>query len=164
MKSLTLPKSRLGLTLLASVVIFLVAIGVSKLTELAFGLPEQNQVETVKKMIGWNTPFLLLSVWIVLGTPVVEEALFRLPTRYLRGDGWAAAISALFSFCHFIDYGSIAAGRGFALTPLSNAFLALFFVGFAWCRLYRRTGRLWCTMLSHSIFNTINLALLILLA
>ena len=43
------------------------------------------------------------------------------------------------------------------------AFLALFFFGAAQCWLYRRTGRLWCAMLSHALFNLTNLVLLLLL-
>lgn len=155
-----LPESKPRLVLLATVAIFLAAISVCRLTELALGLPEQDQVEQIRALWregGWK--FALTVVWILAATPVIEETLFRFPTRFIRHPAFAVVISMVFSFCHYINFAAIASGRGFALLPLSNAFLALFLVGLAWCWLYRRTGCLWCTMLSHSLFNATNLVL-----
>lgn len=158
-----LPESKFKLTLLTTVAVFLGAITICQICEW-FGLPEQDQVQAIRAMAGWNLKFVLVVAWILFATPVIEETIFRFPTRFVRHPAFAVLISAFFSFCHYIDFVSISAGKGFALLPISNAFLALFGVGLSWCWLYRRTGRIWCTMLSHSLFNTVNLVLALVLA
>ena len=60
--------------------------------------------------------------------------------------------SALFAAAHYI-----------AQPWPDAAFLALFFFGLAQCGLYRKTGRLWCAMLNHALFNLTNLVLLFIL-
>ena len=109
--------------------------------------------------------FLLLQVVVLL--PVIEELIFRwalvkLPTRLaakvrkaevpMSGRiGWtlAAVSSALFSAAHYIAQ------------PFPDAaFIALFFFGLAQCWLYAKTGRLWCPMLNHMLFNLTNLVLM----
>lgn len=157
-----LPESKLKLTLLTTVAVFLGAISICQIFEW-MGFPEQDQVKAIKEMAGWNRDFMSIVMWILLFTPPLEEGLFRFPTRFIRHPAFAVLISAVFSFCHYIDFQSIVAGRGFAVLPISNAFLALFFVGLAWCWLYRRTGSLWCSMLSHSVFNGVNLILALLI-
>lgn len=155
-----LPESRIKLTLLTTLVVFASAIGICQLCEVIFGLPEQDQVEQIRAL--WRQGGLIFAAtvaWILFATPAIEETLFRFPTRFVKHPAFAVAISMLFSFCHYIDFAAIKSGKGFTLLPLSNAFIALFFVGLSWCWLYRRTGRLWCTMLSHSIFNAVNLVL-----
>jgi len=61
----------------------------------------------------------------------------------------AVASAVLFSAAHYLAQ------------PFPDAaFIALAFFGFAQCWLYRRTGRLWCPMLNHALFNLTNLILL----
>ena len=170
-----IPKSKLGLTLFTTVAAFVAAIVLCQVFEW-LGFPEQDQVKSIKDMAGWSLQFALMVVWILLAAPVIEESLFRgllfrLPSRFVTTAEpprffafharffIAAASSAVFSFAHYIDFAALCGGRGFALLPPSNAFPALFVVGIAWCWLYRRTGSLWCGMLSHSLFNAINLLL-----
>ena len=112
----------------------------------------------------------------VLVAPLLEElifrgALYRLPTKLASGPltsekftasaslAFAVLSSALFSFAHYVAFESLLAGRGFVLRPISNAFLALAFLGFVWCWLYHRTKSIWCNMLSHALFNVTNLVL-----
>ena len=47
---------------------------------------------------------------------------------------------------------------------INSATFPLFFMALAWCWLYRRTGKIWCTMLSHSLFNIVNFTLALVLA
>ena len=170
-----LPESKFKLTLVATVAVFLVAVSICQVFEW-MGFPEQDQVRAIKEMAGWNRDFIGLAVWILVFTPPFEEGLFRyllfrLPSRLISKEeppkffifhfSFFIAIlsSAIFSFCHYIDFQSLFAGKGFALLPVSNACFALFVVGLAWCWLYFRTKSIWCSMLSHSLFNTINLVL-----
>lgn len=169
-KVLRLPESRIRITLLTTIAVFLGAIAICQIFEW-MGFPEQDQVKVIKEMAGWNKLFILTVVQVLLVMPPIEEflfryLLFRLPSRLSLHLSlfFAVLSSALFSFCHYIDFQSVFAGRGFALLPISNAFLALFFVGLAWCWLYHRTKAIWCSMLSHSLFNLTNLVLALLLA
>ena len=153
--------------------------GVAKLFDI--NLPDQHQVEVVRYVFMHTfdsarsfaiTVTTLLQVLLIM--PILEEFLFRwllvmMPTRRL---GMAAKMSvvplvvfssALFSFAHYIDYFSLANGRGFALTGWKAAFIALFFFGLAPCWLYRKTERIWCPLLNHCLFNLTNLALLFVL-
>ena len=125
-------------------------------TEAAAGLfgwklADQESVEAVRRMAGWNWPFVYFIAYVAIAAPVVEETLFRCgfftwpqPARPAR----AAIVSSLaFSAVHYL----------FAGKP-DNAFVALFFFGLVQCRLYAKTGRLWHAMLTHSMFNIVNLA------
>ncbi len=124
---------------------------------------------------------------------VFRWLLFRLPQRLLtrrreltRGTGAAGetrgALSSIRSFDHSIirsfdhsiirsfDYSIIlfsstlfAAAHYLAQPWPDAAFLALFFFGLAQCWIYRKTGRLWCAMLNHALFNLTNLVLLFIL-
>jgi len=166
---------KLTFTLKAWPVIAAATIGLSFLTQqvaawCGITLPEQQNIEVVKRFFAtafasWKAfgvaAFLVAQVVILL--PVVEEfifryLLFRLPSRTLdkrreAGDGiwfvFAGISSILFSAAHYI-----------AQPWPDNAFLALFFFGIAQCWLYRRTGRIWCAMVNHALFNLTNLLLL----
>lgn len=117
---------------------------------LGFKLAEQSAVEALRKMAGWNWPFVFAVSHIAIAAPVVEEFIFRHlffkwsePARLVR----AAIVSSLaFSAVHYLFAGK-----------LDNAFVALFFFGLVQCRLYCATGRLWHAMLTHSLFNMLNL-------
>ena len=155
-------------------------IGLCFLTQSAaklFGidLPDQQNVDVVRRWLLHafdsreslrTCAFLLAQVLLLL--PIVEEAvfrwlLFRQPTRLagmLGGHRTATAVrfavaavsSALFSAAHYV------------YQPFPDAaFAALFLFGLAQCRLYAKTGRLWCPMLNHALFNLTNVVLLLVL-
>lgn len=146
--------------------IFLIAVTLSYLTQQVaklFGidLPDQAQVEFVRQYVGWNLTFAFIVVQVVLLLPAIEEIVFRwliwmLPTRLARLGRYSLPLAVL-SSCVFTAVHYIA-------QPFpDSAFIALFFFGLAQCWLYRRTGRLWCAMLNHMLFNLTNLVLLFVL-
>ena len=118
-------------------------------------LPDQANLDVVKRMAGLNWNFALLVLQIIVILPAVEELIFRLPTRMARK--WnktnyfmlVAVLSALFSAAHYI-----------AQPFPDSAFVALFFFGLAQCWLYKRTGSILCPILNHALFNLTNLVLL----
>ena len=129
--------------------------GIAKL----FGieLPDQANLEIVRRAAGWNLNFALLVLQIVVILPIVEELIFRLPLKIAFRKKWrmtgtiifAAALSALFSAAHYI-----------AQPFPDSAFIALFFFGMAQCYLYKKTGSIWAPILNHTLFNLTNLVLL----
>ena len=157
---------RLRTTLKAWPAIFMIAVALSFLTQQVaklFGidLPDQAQIEFVKRYAGWNLTFAFIVVQVVLLLPAIEEVVFRwliwrLPTGFARIGRFSVPLavlaSAVFSAVHYI-----------AQPFPDSAFIALFFFGLAQCWLYRRTGRLWCAILNHALFNLTNLALLFVL-
>ena len=178
--------SSLKLTLRAWPVIAAATIGLCYLTQTVakwFGieLPDQANIDVVRRYAGWNRTFLFLCVQILVLLPAIEELVFRwllwrLPARTfgrrrkafgaegleaeglrrrqlgLTAGGGAIVSSTLFSAAHYI-----------AQPVPDSAFLALFFFGLAQCWLYRKTDRLWCAILNHGLFNLTNLILLFLL-
>ena len=160
---------------------------------LGIDLPDQQNIDVVRRYLAhaFDSPklfgtaaFLVAQVVVLL--PAVEEVvfrwvLFRLPQRLLsRRKGADAAgetrdaHSPIRPFAHSIirsfDYSIIlfssalfAAAHYLAQPWPDAAFLALFFFGLAQCWLYRKTGRLWCAMLNHALFNLTNLVLLFVL-
>ena len=175
--------SSLKLTLRSWPVIALATIGLCYLTQTVakgFGieLPDQANIEIVRRYAGWNKVFIFLCAQVVILLPAFEEVIFRwllwrLPTRTLDkrrktkdGEGLKAedgrrlkatgigaiVSSALFSAAHYI-----------AQPWPDAAFIALFFFGLAQCWLYHKTNHLWCAMLNHSLFNLTNLVLLFVL-
>ena len=168
--------SSLKLTLKAWPVIALATIGLCYLTQLVarwFGieLPDQANIEIVKRYAGWNKTFLILCAQVLVLMPALEELIFRLllftlPVKWAgkheRGSGVLAALtktapraifsSALFSAAHYL-----------AQPFPDSAFIALFFFGLAQCWLYKKTGHLWCAILNHGLFNLTNLVLLFIL-
>ena len=151
---------------LATTGLCLVTQGVAKL--FGIDLPDQGQIEVVRKYIGWNLTFALIVVQVVAIAPAIEELIFRLllfkvPTKLFRSQVAATAVvsSAVFSFLHYIDYEGLFKSGKFALSGWNAAFIALFFFGMAQCWLYRKTDRIWCPMLNHALFNLTNVALLL---
>ena len=158
--------SRLRLTLKAWPVIAGATIGLCYLTQTVakwFGieLPDQANIELVKRYAGWNRTFILLCAQVIILMPAIEELifrylLFRLPTKlityHLSLITTAAISSLLFSAAHYL-----------AQPFPDSAFLALFFFGLAQCWLYKKTGRLWCAILNHGLFNLTSLVLLFIL-
>ena len=149
--------NNLKLTLKAWPVIAAATIGLCYLTQTvakSFGieLPDQANLELVRRYAGWNKTFILLCVQVLLLMPAVEELIFRLPTRWLRHPVAIVGSSVLFSAAHYLAQ------------PFPDAaFIALFFFGLAQCWLYRKTDHLWCAILNHGLFNLTNLVLLFLL-
>ena len=169
--------TKLKFTLRLWPVIALATIGLCYLTQTVadwFGveLSEQQNVELVRWYFshafdsGRHFASLLFVVaQIVILAPAIEECLFRFVSRlaWRRLALWIAlctVLSAAFSFVHYPDYPQLVKTHVLVLKPFDNAFLALFFFGFAQCWLYRKTGRLWCVILNHALFNLTNLALL----
>ena len=160
--------ARFKMTLKAWPVIAVAAIAICFLTQTAAGwigvnLQEQENVAQARELLrhafdSWKifgvAAFYVAQVVAIM--PVLEEIVFRwllfkLPAKHLAKLSFVIAIvsSTLFSAVHYL------------IQPFpDNAFIALFFFGLAQCWLYRRTGRLWCPMLNHALFNLTNLALL----
>lgn len=152
--------NKLKFTLKAWPVITLMTVALCFLTQHGaklFGieLPEQANLEVVKRMAGWNRGFAMLVAQIIIVLPTVEELIFRLPLKAARKwkkhseIAFAAILSALFSAAHYI----------FQPFP-DSAFIALAFFGMAQCWLYKKTGAILCPMLNHALFNLTNLVLL----
>ena len=178
-------KSRLKATLLSCLAMFvgagLLCFATEHVAKAVFGveLPVQDQVEFVRRHMGWNATFAILLLQIVAIMPALEEILFRgllwkLPLSLARrwsgprGAGArgvsACLVSAAFAFVHYIDYSRLIGGRGFSLVGWNSAFLALFFVGMAQCWLYRKTDALWCPVANHALFNVLNTAMILLVS
>ena len=151
---------RLKTVLKAWPVITIVAMFLSFATkELAYSLFDitllsQSSVKLVKMIAGFNMQFLLFAVSVLILAPVLEEVIFRFlfwklpePKRI-----WLAAIpsSILFVAAHYLQ-----------MPWPDNAFVALFFFGMAQCWVYKTTGRLWCPILTHALFNATNLILVL---
>jgi len=122
---------------------------------LGYALRDQTSVDYVRKIAGWNMPFVYFTAYVVLAAPLWEEAFFRFFLWKYPGPakpGAAAAASSIaFAAAHYL----------FAAKP-DNAFIALFVFGMIQCRLYEKTGRLWCVVANHSLFNIANMAALLL--
>ena len=180
--------SRLRLTLKAWPVIAAATIGLCYLTQTVakwFGieLPDQANIELVKRYVGWNRTFLILCAQVIVLMPAIEElifryCLFRLPIKVGRalrarrnqnkaetaplGDCGEAGVLAL----PLTAAGSsilFSAAHYLAQPWPDAAFIALFFFGLAQCWLYKKTDRLWCAILNHGLFNLTNLVLLFIL-
>ena len=172
--------NNLPLVLKSWPLIALLTIGLCYLTQAVAGwfgieLPDQANIDLVRRCAGWNWNFALLCAQVLVLMPVLEELifrylLFRLPARLLARirrftdspdsliakpsitESVAVFSSLLFSAAHYIAQ------------PFPDAaFLALFFFGLAQCWLYRKTSHLWCAMLNHALFNLTNLVLLFVL-
>ena len=166
----------LKFTLKSWPVIAAATIGLCYLTQTVakwFGieLPDQANIELVRRYLGWNRTFLILCAQVLVLMPAIEELIFRLllfklPMRLAGkrewGSGilsackktapWAILSSILFSAAHYL----------FQPWP-DAAFVALFFFGLAQCWLYKKTSNLWCAILNHGLFNLTNLVLLFVL-
>ena len=160
----------LKLTLKAWPVIAIATIGLCYLTQMVAGwfgitLPDQQNIDIVRKHAGWNWVFAFLCAQILVLMPAAEELIFRgllfkLPATKIplpgnqtaRVIGFAVLSSVLFSAAHYIAQ------------PFPDAaFIALFYFGIAQCWLYRKSGYIWCSMLNHALFNLTNLILLFLI-
>ena len=160
-------RERLKFTLKAWVVITVTTLALSWLTEAFFKyilgveLPEQGQVEIVRKLIearAWKAIGLNLGL-VLVAAPVVEEIIFRWVTRL--GWRWPVAwgmissvMATMFTAAHYYM-----SGTHFP----DNAFVALFAFGLMQAWLYKHTKWLWCSMLTHALFNTTNIVLLVIM-
>ena len=178
----------LKFTLKAWPVIAAATIGLCYLTQLVakwFGieLPDQANIELVKRYAGWNRTFVFLCLQVLVLMPAIEElifryCLFRLPIKVGRAlrarrnhdtakiaptnDYGEAGVLAL-SLTAAISSILFSAAHYLAQPWPDAAFIALFFFGLAQCWLYRKTGHLWCAILNHALFNLTNLVLLFIL-
>ena len=143
---------------LATFGICLATLIVARLFDVA--LPEQSNLMLVRESLlsafrDWSHFIVALKIaaMVLVVAPVFEELVFRgllyrLPSRWL--PHWLPMIlsSVLFSAAHYL-----------AQPFPDNAFVALAFFGMAQCWLYRRSGRIWCAMLNHLLFNLTTLLL-----
>ena len=86
----------------------------------------------------------LIALFAIVEAPLVEEIIFRrfVFRAFLRGLPKAPAFACLLSGTVFaVVHGNLAAT------------LPLIFLGFLFAWVYFRTGRIWTTMLIHSLFN-----------
>ena len=93
-----IPTSKFALTLLVTVVILGATIQLTWFFERC-GLNVQDQVRSVQSMkdyVGWNWFFIKLVAMVVVVSPVVEELIFRFPTRLVKHTIFAVVISILF--------------------------------------------------------------------
>ena len=172
--------NRLTFTLKAWPVVAFATIGLCFLTKTVAGwvgidLPDQQNVEVVKRCLErafasarhFGVAALLVAQVVVL-LPIAEELVFRglffrLPTR-LFARRIPHSIIRLFDYSIIFLSSALFAAAHYLAQPWPDAaFLALFFFGAAQCWLYQKTGRLWCAMLNHALFNLTNLVLLLLL-
>ena len=169
--------SNLKFTLKAWPVIAAATIGLCFLTQgvaklFGIDLPDQQNVEVVRSWLMHafdSLPYFLncasLVAQVVILLPVIEEFVFRwllfmMPYRFVtrRTNGgllrtaeiaYLVVSSAHFSIAHYV------------FQPFPDAaFIALFFFGIAQCWLYRKTDRIWCSMLNHALFNLTNIVLM----
>ena len=177
-----LKSSRIAFTLKAWPVVALATIGLCYLTKTVAGwmgvdLPDQQNVEVVRQCLAhafasakhFAVAALLVAQVVVL-LPIIEELVFRgLLFKVACKGAWK-----ILPFDHSIirpfDYSIIVFSSGlfsaahYVFQPWpDSAFLALFFFGVAQCGIYRKTGRIWCAMLNHGLFNLTNLVLLFVL-
>lgn len=117
----------------------------------------------MKEFVGCNWLFIKLVAMVMVVSPVIEELLFRFPTRFVKHLIFTVAISILFVISHATPK-VLATHDLMYFAEINSATIPLFFMALAWCWLYRRTGMTWCTMLSHSLFNTVNFALALIFA
>ena len=151
---------RLKTVLKAWPVITIVAMFLSFATkELAYDmfgvtLQSQSSVKSLKMIAGFNMQFLQFTAAVLVFAPVLEEFIFRYLFWKLPDPRriWIAAIPSgiLFVAAHYLK-----------MPWPDNAFLALFFFAIAQCWVYKTTGRLWCIILTHALFNATNLILVL---
>ena len=141
---------------------------------LGIDIPDQPQVQEVRmrllRMFECPEAFVsgaVLLAWVLAAVPFLEEfifrfLLFRVPlwSRWRRPDAALADARAVSVAC--VSSAAFSAAHYIVQPFPDNAFIALFFFGLVQCLLYRKTGRLWCPMLNHCLFNLTNLALALL--
>ena len=181
--------NNLQLVLKSWPLIALLTIGLCYLTQTVaklFGveLPDQANIDLVRRCAGWNWNFVLLCAQVLVLMPAIEELIFRyllfkLPCKVGRtvpvrrnhdkaevaphGDCGAPGGRALPLTVAILSSILFSAAHYIAQPFPDAAFLALFFFGLAQCWLYRKTSRIWCAMLNHALFNLTNLVLLFIL-
>ncbi len=179
---------RLLVTIKAWPVVTLVTIGLCFLTKAAAALlgvelPEQANMTFARDLLlqafgSWRAfvASAKLVAAVVVIAPVLEEVvfrwvLFRLPqrlvekmTRGTRETGETRGRRSVGLMLVLLFSAALFAAAHYLAQPWPDAaFLALFFFGAAQCWLYLKTGRLWCAMLNHALFNLTNLVLAVLL-
>ena len=86
------------ITLITAALCFLTQ-GIAKL----FGieLPDQANLEIVRRAAGWNLNFALLVLQIVVILPIVEELIFRLPLKIAFRKKWRMTGTIIFAAALF---------------------------------------------------------------
>lgn len=159
----------LKLTLTAWPITAIAVVGLATLTKYVFEwcghpLPEQDQIGLAKDILmntftSWK--HFVASTVILLETlvlaPILEELIFRFPTRFFKHKivfgGAAALFAAAFSAAHYLNIPYLIKTGRFDWLPLSDAFLALFVFALIQTWLYRKTKTIGAPMLNHALFN-----------
>lgn len=141
----------LGVALLGALGMFVVADGSAQLISLATHSEHQQDVVEIFKALHNPTTIALFAAFAVLFAPFAEETLFRLlffnlGLRY--GGFWIGAIlsGALFGIAH---------ADVFEALPLALGGIVL-------CAVYYRTRNAFVPMISHALFNSASIVLLLL--
>jgi uncharacterized protein len=139
-----------GVLLLAlPVVLGLQSLSINVLERL--GLPESNE-KAVEMFLGINTAWgrAYFVFFAIVLAPVAEEFIFRgMLYPFIKQQGWPKCafigVSALFALIHWD----------------AAAFISLFVLAGVLTWLYEKTDRLLASIAAHSLFNTINMVLLL---
>ena len=179
----------LKFTLKAWPMIAAATIGLCYLTQLVAGwfgieLPDQANLDLVRRYAGWNRTFVFLCAQVLILMPALEELVFRfllfkLPCKVGRArrarrnpgkaenaphDDCGAPGGRALPLTAAVLSSLLFSAAHYIVQPFPDAaFIALFFFGLAQCWLYRKTGYLWCAILNHGLFNLTNLVLLFVL-
>lgn len=123
------------------IAIFLQAIVMGIQTAITNTEPSSENTESIISIIVDNKLFILATV---IGGPIMEEFVFRRSLTELftfeKTGFWLAALisSALFSIIHF-----------------DGNFFVYFFLGLFFAILYKMTGKIWTSIISHCGMNTL---------
>lgn len=123
------------------IAIFLQAIIMGIQTAITNTEPSSENTESIISIIVDNKLFILATV---IGGPIMEEFVFRRSLTDLftfeKSGFWPAALisSALFSIIHF-----------------DGNFFVYFFLGLFFAILYKMTGKIWTSIISHCGMNTL---------
>ena len=147
-------------------------------------LPDQANIELVKRYAGWNRTFVFLCAQVLILMPALEELIFRyllfkIPCKVGRAvparRNQTKAKITLLNDCGPLGQRALPLASAIVSSLLFSAahylfqpwpdaaFIALFFFGLAQCWLYKKTAHLWCAILNHALFNLTNLVLLFVL-
>lgn len=123
-----------------SILLSLIVQGIASLIEISLTgvTPTSQNTQNIIQMI-LQTPLLIIAATI--GGPIMEEFIFRRALIGLlqpRTNFWVAAIvsSMVFSFVH-----------------LDGHYLVYFSIGFLFALIYKWSGRIWASMITHCGMN-----------
>ncbi len=140
----------LGIAVIGAIAMVIVANGSAELINLVAHSQHEQDIVAIFKNLHDIKAIAIFAVFAVLFAPFAEETLFRLlffniGLRY--GGFWVGAILSGLLF-------GIAHGDVYAVLPLALGGIVL-------CTVYYRTRNAFASMISHSLFNTFSIAMLL---